>query len=237
MRQTKGRVLGVIPARGGSKGIPKKNVVSVAGQPLIQYTIEAAKRSKLLSEFVVSTEDEAIAHLARELGASVPFLRPLELAEDSSLTYPVVRHAVQEMEEIARARYDAVFVLQPTTPFRSEDDIDKSIEMLFASDADSVVSVSDVGAFHPLRMKVIENGYLVNFVDSVEENMQPRQELPPVFIRNGAVYLTRRDSLMTGGSLVGKKCLPYVMPLDRSVNIDSRLDLELAKLMLKSNFT
>lgn len=227
------RILGVIPARGGSKGVHRKNIALLEGKPLIEYTIQAAQQAKLLTDFVVSTEDHEIAQVSKMLGAPVPFLRPKELSDDKSLSYPVLRHALDYMEDLHGSAYDGVMLLQPTTPLRSSRDIDACITALFSSDADSIVSVTSVGAFHPLRMKLMKDGYLVNLLGPGSENLQPRQELPPVFIRNGAVYLSRRAVVVEEGSMVGSKCLPYLMPSETSVNIDQELDLVVATQLLR----
>ena len=226
------RILGVIPARGGSKGIPKKNLAIVGGKPLIQYTIEAARSSNRLTDFVVSTDNLAIMQLSKELGAAVPFRRPSILATDDAHSYPVLMHSLHFMEESRGELYDAAMLLQPTTPFRTANDIDASIEMLETSEADSVVSVVHVGANHPARMKVIEDGLLMNFDHSPGEDMRPRQELSDVYLRNGAIYMSRRTSLVTSGSLVGYQVLPFIMSAQRSINIDSDLDLLLAEALL-----
>lgn len=221
LRRPSVNVLGIIPARGGSKAIPRKNVVSLGGKPLIQWTIDAASRSRL-SRFIVSTDDAEIAQIAKSLQAEVPGLRPQHLATDDAKTIDVVQHVLEQSGPV-----DAVMVLQPTSPFRTSDDINACIEMLDTSDADSVISVVDVGGFHPARMKYLEAGELVDpiFAEAIEN--QPRQELRPMYIRNGAIYLTRSAAIRQG-TFKGKKSLGYVMPVERSINIDDPFDLQLA---------
>jgi CMP-N,N'-diacetyllegionaminic acid synthase len=223
------RVLAVIPARGGSKGVPGKNVRPLGGRPLIQHTIDAAAAARRLTDRIVSTDDERIAALARELGAEVPFLRPAELATDRAAAIPVLLHAVHFMEEARGERYDAVMMLQPTTPLRTAADIDAAVERLEASGADSVISVVDVEGHHPARMKYLDGDRLVDppFGEAYEN--QPRQELTPMYIRNGAIYLTRRDVLVERRSLKGGDCRALVMPVRRSVNIDSEDDFAFAE--------
>ncbi|MFC1979175.1 cytidylyltransferase domain-containing protein [Chloroflexota bacterium] len=228
-------ILGVIPARGGSKGVPRKNLVNLSGKPLIAYTIEAGLQSQRISRVIVSTDDEEIASVSRNLGAEVPFLRPVELATDSALSLPVMQHAIREVEREEGRTYDIAVMLQPTTPLRLGSDIDAGIELLLTHNADSVISVVTVGAHHPLRMKqVIENDRLVNYVEQGFEDMRPRQQLPPVYIRNGALYITRRDVLLEQNSFVGDDCRAYIMPEDRSANIDSQFDFLLAEYLLKN---
>jgi CMP-N-acetylneuraminic acid synthetase len=226
-------VLGIIPARGGSKGIPRKNLVDLAGKPLIAYSIEAGVAATSISRLIVSTEDEEIARVSKNLGAAVPFVRPPELASDQAHSLPVVQHALTAMEAIDGCTFDAVVMLQPTTPLRTAQDIDTGIGMLFESGADSVVSVVDVGANHPYRMKRIEDdGRLVNFVEQGFEDMRPRQELPPVYIRSGDLYIARRHVVMELGTLVGPHCRAVIIPVERAINIDTIFDLERAKGLL-----
>jgi CMP-N,N'-diacetyllegionaminic acid synthase len=221
-------VLGIIPARGGSKGVPGKNIKELGGKPLINYTIEVAKQS-LLSRVIVSTDDELIMAVARTAGAEIPFVRPAELASDTSRSIDVALHALMEMELITGLHYDAIMLLQPTAPFKIVQDIDRAIELLVENpDADSVISVTDVKAHHPARMKYLENGLLIDppFCESFEN--QNRQELLPMYIRNGAIYLSRRSTILSN-SYKGKKSLAHVMPEIRSVNIDTLDDFEMAE--------
>lgn len=227
-------VLAVIPARGGSKGVPRKNIQPLAGKPLIAYTIEAARASSRLTRVVVSTEDEEIAAVSRAHGADVPFMRPPELATDAARSLPVVQHAIREMERIDGRTYDIVVMLQPTTPLRQGTDIDRGIDLLISTGADSVVSVVDVEGHHPFRMKrLLEDGRLINYIDQGFEDMRPRQELPRVYLRSGALYVARRHVVMEAGSLVGADCRGIVVASERAVNIDTALDLVLASYLLE----
>ena len=228
------KILGVIPARGGSKGIPNKNIVDLCGKPLISYTIEAARKSKYLTDVIVSTDSEEIAAVAKSVGGNVPFLRPKNLAADATPSAPVVAHAIEFMERINQYKYDAVMLLQPTTPLRATIDIDNVIEIWIEEEIDSVVSVVNVGAEHPLRMKRIISNRLINYIDQGIEDMRPRQVLPEVYIRNGAIYLISRKKFESSGSLVGEEVVPYVMPEARSVNIDAMKDLIYAEYLLSS---
>jgi len=223
------RILGVIPARGGSKGIKNKNIIDLDGSPLISHTIKAGLKSTMLTECIVSTDSEAIKNIAEEFGANVPFKRPGELSSDLALPLPVMQHAVKFMEKLRNYNYDAVVMLQPTTPLRLSDDIDEALELLFETNADSVISVVVVEANHPFRMKRIIDGRLVNYIDQGYEDMRPRQVLPPVYIRNGAIYATKRDILVNTNSFTGNDVRAYVMPAERSVNIDSMKDYIIAK--------
>jgi len=224
-------VLGVIPARGGSKGVPRKNLKPLGGVPLIGWTIRAARDAKRLTRCIVSTDDAEIAAAAKELGAEVPFTRPLELATDSARAIPVIQHALDAMEKAGEAPFDAVLMLQPTTPFRTGADIDAAIEKLAGTGADSVISVIDVGGHHPARMKYLEGDRLIDppFCEAYEN--QPRQELRTMYLRNGAIYLTRA-AVLRGGSFKGKDSRALVMPEERSANIDTLADFRLAEFQL-----
>jgi CMP-N,N'-diacetyllegionaminic acid synthase len=226
-------ILGVIPARGGSKSVPRKNIALIHGKPLIAYTIEAAQHSRLLTHFLVSSDDPEILAVARKYGAPVPFVRPAELATDIAPTLPVVQHAVAEMERMHGITYDFIVLLQPTTPLRLPEDIDAALEKLVATGADSVISVCDVGAYHPARMRQIVDDRLVELPVREPKEMARRQDLPPVYIRNGAIYAVKRDVVMLQNTMSGSVCRPYIMPEERSVNVDSLLDLLLAEILLR----
>lgn len=228
------KVLGIIPARGGSKGVPGKNIKHLAGKPLIAYSIDAAKDS-ILTKVIVSTDDEQIRTVAMDFGANVPYLRPNSLASDTSKSLDVSRHALLTMEKLDNIQYDAIMLLQPTSPFRTTEEINQAIELLLANpDADSVISVVDVQGHHPARMKYLEEGILVDppFCEAYEN--QNRQELRPVYIRNGAIYLTKRNTLLNN-SYKGSKCLGLVMSRPRSSNIDTLFDFKLAEWLLREN--
>jgi len=225
------RVLGVVPARGGSKGVPRKNIAPLGDRPLIAHTLAAVAGATRLARTVVSTDDEEIADVAKQWGADVPFLRPAELAGDTAAAIPNIQHALRTVEEHGDEPYDAVLMLQPTAPFRQATHIDRAIELLEASGADSVISVVDVEAHHPARMKYIDGDRLVDPPFGEARENQNRQELEPMYLRNGAIYLTRRDVLL-GGSFKGNDCRALIMPALRSVNIDTPLDLRYAAWLL-----
>ena len=227
-------VLAIIPARGGSKGVTNKNIRMLAGKPLIAYTLEASQKSSVLTHTIVSTDSEEIATIAKNHGGKVPFMRPAELATDMAASLPVIQHAVKEMEALLNCKFDAVVMLQPTCPLRASADIDQAVNKLFESKADSVISVTDVGGHHPLRMKrIVAGDHLVNYIEQGAEDMRPRQVLPPTYIRNGALYVAKRDVIMEKNTFVGEDCRAYIMPGDRSVNIDVFEDLLVAEHYLK----
>ncbi len=182
---------------------------------------------------VLSTDCPEIAQTGRDWGLEVPFLRPPELAQDSTPTVPVLQDVVRRLEAEGD-RYDGIFLLQPTTPLREASDIDAAVELLERTGADSVISFIDVGERHPARMKSIDaEGRAVDppFAESFEG--QPRQQLPKLYLREGSIYLTRRDVLMEQGSLKGADCRAYVIPAGRACNIDDAFDLFLAGQMLR----
>ena len=227
------RVLGLIPARGGSKGVPRKNVRLLCGKPLLQYTIDAALASRRLSRVVLSTEDEEIAAVGRRCGADVPFSRPAELAQDSTPMLPVVQHAVRCLRAASDC-FEAVCLLQPTNPLRRAADIDAAVALLEQTGADSVISFVEVGDKHPARMKyVTPEGRVVNppFAEAFEG--QRRQELPKLYLREGSIYLTRTAVIMERNSLQGDDCRALLISEDRACNIDGPLDLFVAEQLVR----
>lgn len=229
------KILGVIPARGGSKGVPRKNIKNLGNIPLIGHTIKAALESNVY-KLVVSTEDAEIAEISLKLGANVPFKRPIQFAQDNSRSIDVAINALLETEKIYNEQYDAIIMLQPTTPFRNKNDINNSIDILINnSDADSVISVVNVEGHHPARMKYINNNILIDPDFCEKHENQNRQELLPMYIRNGAIYLTKRNILLQN-SFKGHKSCAYIMPLERSINIDNQNDFEYAKWLLQKNY-
>ena len=229
------RILGIIPARGGSKSIPLKNIVEVCGIPLIAYSIKSAIGSKLLEDLIISTDSLEIAKVAKKYGGSVPFLRPSEIATDSASSVDVVRHALKFMERSKGVVYDACMLLQPTNPLRSSSQIDQAINLFATTKLDSVVSMVNVGAMHPHRMYgLAENGILEPFVKNLDNPMLPRQQLPPIYIRSGDIYLTSRDVVLNGADLIGKKSLGLIVKPEDTINIDSETDLVVARSLIKS---
>lgn len=222
-------ILAVIGARGGSKGLPGKNVASLCGKPLLAWSIDAARQSASIARTVVSTDDETIAIVARQHGADVPFLRPAALATDDAPAIAVVRHVV---EALARDGYhpDAVMLLQPTSPLRTAGDIDRAAALLLERQADAVVSVCPAKP-HPYWMKGIDaTGWMRDLLPQPEA-FTGRQALPEVYALNGAIYLVRSEVLLTGG-WNGPRTAAYVMPLERSIDIDTSLDLAIAEFLL-----
>lgn len=228
-------ILGVIPARGGSKGIPRKNIVSVNGKPLLAYTIEAARQSRGLTSFVLTTDSEEIRELGLELGAPAPYLRPAALGGDKVSTLDVVRHAVEMYEKKTGQTVTATVLLQPTAPLRETADIDASIDLLRRYPAaHSVVSFYEASHAHPNYMYELKKEWMKPFLGARAKPFAPRQTFSPVYVRNGSLYATRRKTLFEKKSLAGDKIIPYIMPRERSVNIDTGFDLWLAERVLET---
>lgn len=224
--------LGLIPARGGSKGVPRKNIHLLAGKPLIAYTIEAALQSKYRLRIIVSTDAAEIAEVAQVAGAEVPFLRPAELAQDDTPTFPVVQHALQWLEQHENYQPEVVVLLQPTSPLRRAEHVDQGVELLLQTNADSVVSVCEV-EHSPYWMRVLDDKGIVRpFVETDREFLR-RQDLPPVYRLNGALYVTKRRVIMEKEGLLGDDVRALVMARQDSIDIDDEVDFLLAELLVK----
>jgi CMP-N,N'-diacetyllegionaminic acid synthase len=219
------RILALIPARGGSKGIPRKNVRLLAGKPLIAWTIEAARACAELERVVVSTDDAEIASVAREHGAEIPFMRPEALATDSASSLPVVLHALDHLPGI-----DAVLLLQPTSPLRTAADIAAVLSLAASTGAPSVMSVAPAPC-HPDWMYRMSGGRQLERLMPGRRALR-RQDLEPVYVPNGAIYFNRVDWLRETGDFVGPGTIGFEMPAERSIDLDGPLDWALTELLL-----
>lgn len=222
------KVLGLIPARGGSKGIPRKNIREVGGKPLIAWTIEEAKKSQHIDRLVLSSEDQEIIEVAKRCGCEVPFVRPAELAKDDTPGVAPVLHALKELPG-----YDYVVLLQPTSPLRRVDDIDGCIEKCIYARSKSCVSVKEVDE-SPFHMYLLDKSNKIKPLFEHGENFSCRQDLPKVHVLNGAVYVAEIKMISRSQSFVDKDTVAYEMLRDRSVDIDTELDLRFADLLLSS---
>lgn len=227
----KEEVLALITARGGSKGVPRKNLKPVAGRPLIAWTIQAARGARRVDRVVVSTDDAAIAEVAKAWGASAPFLRPAELASDQATSREVALHALDWLALRQGYQPDWLLLLQPTSPLRLAEDIDRAVDLARASGARAVVSVCPAHPHPQWCQRLDETGRLHPWVEG-NGLAQRRQDLPPAYALNGAIYLVRAQDLMAGGDWLGPDTLAYLMPAERSLDIDSPWDLHLADLVL-----
>lgn len=230
-------VLGLIPARGGSKGIPGKNIVPLAGKPLLAWTCEAARASRSLSRVVLSTDDSQIAEVGRACGVEVPFLRPPELARDDTPSVDVAVHALQWLADHEGWRAEVLVLLQPTSPLRRAEHIDAAVAELERTGADTVVSVVEVPHnFSPYKVLRLEDGRLVDFwTEPTPFDRQCRQNLPRLYARNGpAVLATRAVGLLDRHSFYGTQVRPLIMTHADSVDVDEPGDLEMAAVLLNA---
>lgn len=226
-------MLAIIPARGGSKGVPFKNIKNLGSHPLIYYTIKAAKESKLITRIIVSTDDQDIADIGLKEGVEVPFLRPKELASDKAKAIDNYIYTIEKINETEKASIDEFVVLQPTSPFRDSSDIDNAIEIFRQKKATSVISV--VEAEHPpfWYKKVDRDGVLKDLLNG--ENSLNRQEYLNTYIPNGAIYIFDYNTLKNRLSYYTEKTYPYIMSKEKSVDIDTFLDFDFAEFMLIHN--
>jgi CMP-N-acetylneuraminic acid synthetase len=225
-------VFALVTARGGSKGIPRKNVRSLCGKPLIAWTIGAALHSPSVDRTLVSTDDDEIASVAEAAGAEVPFRRPPELARDDSSHVEVVIHAAEWMQENWGLVPDYLLMLQPTSPLRNSNDITAAVELAESRQAHAVVGVTPAPS-HPFLVKrLLEDGTMTDYVTG-QPRYARRQDLPAAYALNGALYLNRLCSLRQERSFVPVGSLPYVMPFERSVDIDNELDWRIAEMLME----
>jgi len=222
-------IVAVIPARGGSKGIPRKNLVRITGRPLIAYSIDAARNAASVDRVLISTDDSEIADVARELGAEVPFMRPPELADDTAPMLGVLRHALAWLDSQGVA-VEALVLLQPTSPLRTACHIEDAIALFRSAHASSVVSVVEVPhRFNPVSlMKLSAQGMLTLFLDD-QVAATRRQDKPKVYARNGPAVLVCHPDTLRAGELYGDSCRPYLMSDEDSPDIDTPRDLIVAE--------
>ena len=230
------KILGLITARGGSKTIPGKNIKMLAGRPMIAWTIEAARGASSLDRVVVSTDDEAITQVCRRWGADVPFLRPAELAGDASPHVDVLLHALAWLAEHQDYRPDYLLLLQPTSPLRTSLDIDRAAAQAQALDADAVIGVTEAPSHPYLVKRMDEAGRLCEFVPTPNGYLR-RQDLPSAWAVNGAIYLVKTEILLEKKTWYTDRTFAYVMPEERSLDVDTPFDFHLAELVLEAAAT
>ena len=226
------KILAIIPARGGSKGIPNKNILEIEGMPLIAYTLQESQKSKYLDRTIISTEDLEIKKVVEQYGGEVPFLRPIELAQDTSKTIDCIVHAVDSLKKLGE-EYDYVVILQCTSPLRKAWHIDEAIEMIVQSKETSLVSVSEVEE-HPILMRTLnQDGTLQNLLN-VNSTVR-RQDFPSFYKVNGAVYIQKLDNNFNLESNLNDGKLAYVMEKKYAIDIDTLLDIYTVEFYLKGN--
>jgi len=230
------KILAVIQARGGSKGIPLKNIYPISGHALISYTIYAAKKSNYIDDLIISTDSIKIKKTALEYQASVPFMRPKYLSGDKVTSVDSLFYTVKKYEDDCNKFFDFIIELPCVSPFRNYKDIDNAIEKLEKTNADSVISVCNTGEKHPIRLKRIINDQIYNFCKEFPEPLKGsrRQDLESCYIRNGAIYSMKRNILINEKSRHGKNSRAFEMPIERSINIDENFDLKIAELLINS---
>lgn len=226
------RFLAIIPARGGSKRVPRKNVLPLCGKPLIAWTIEAALKSRYIDDVVVTTDDKEIAEVSIQSGASVPFIRPAELSDDHAKRGDVIRHAVLFCTTQQKKQYDYIIYLQPTSPLRRAAEIDKAVEYLFARNADAVVSMCEVE--YPMQWcsMLDESRSMTDFIKSLDAASRS-QDIPSYFRLNGAIYICDIAKFLKKGDVfIEENIFAYLMPTNISVDIDTKLDFAIAETVM-----
>lgn len=220
-------ILAIIPARGGSKGVPRKNIRVVAGKPLMAWTIEEALKSKYIDRIIVSTDDDEIAATAKEWGAEVPFMRPAALSTDNAPGIEPVIHAINMLPQ-----YEYVIVLQPTSPLRTVDDIDGSIELCFAKRAKCCVSVVEPDKSPYWMLTLGKNGKVLPLFPN-QTFVSRRQDLPAVYALNGAIYIAKSEYILRSKTFIDVDMALYIMTKDVSVDIDTEYDLLTVEHLMK----
>jgi CMP-N,N'-diacetyllegionaminic acid synthase len=226
------KILAIIPARGGSKGISNKNIIDLCGKPLIAYSIEEALKTKYIDKVIVSTDSEKIKDISLKWGADVPFMRSNELSSDSAKSIDVVLHCLEYFNNVDEY-YDYVILLQPTSPLRNCKDIDDSLEMIINKKGSSLVSICPVEQ-NPVLMRTIANDRMNEIVNCQKDNLR-RQELPEFYIFNGAIYINLVEMLYDEKVFVNSDTIPYVMDKNKSIDIDEPKDIVLAEFFLRNN--
>lgn len=221
-------VLGLIMARGGSKGLPRKNLRQFGGKPMIAWTVEAGKQSQCIDRLILSSEDEEIIETVRPLDCEIPFVRPENLATDESSPIEVIRHAIDSLPD----KYDYLVLLQPTSPLRIANDIDRCVELCYQKQAPACVTITETEKT-PYWMYELQEDQRMRPVISGEKRVVRRQDLPKTFALNGAVFVARSDWIIHQNDFLGPDTIGYEMPRSRSIDIDSETDLVLANAILK----
>jgi len=233
MKKIKKKILAIIPARSGSKGIKNKNIIKINGKPLVFYTIKNAKNSKMISDLIGSTDSRKIKKIFEKYKVEIPFLRPKKLSTDKSLIIETLIFCLKKMEKIKQKKYDFIVLLQPTAPNRTKNEIDNCINKIIRTKADSLISLSPLDEPHPLKLKKISRGVVQNYQRDAKNNF-PRQSLPKLYKPSGNIYIFKRKILLNR-DLKGKKQISDVINSKNHLNIDTKDDLILAKIKLSAN--
>ncbi|MCL9662778.1 acylneuraminate cytidylyltransferase family protein [Paenibacillus hunanensis] len=228
MKMGQKSVLAIIPARGGSKGIPRKNIKQFAGKPLIAWTIEEACKSKYISRLILSSDDDEIIEIAKQYGCEVPFKRPKELADDAAAGMLPVLHALQMIDQ----EYDYVLLLQPTSPLRTVQDIDNCIEYIFKTNSSFVVSINETTKSPYWMYQLDDQGIMHKLID-LEHTPTSRQQLAKVYALNGALYIGEYKQVKTYQTFLTSETKGFIMPSERSFDIDTPLDFWICEQLKK----
>lgn len=225
------KILGVIPARGGSKGIPHKNIVKVGGKPLVAWTIQASLKSKFIDKTVVSSDDPKILEIAKKFGAQI-IKRPKALATDKAPATPVVKHVLTYLKNKQNYLPDIIAYLQPTSPLRNCKDIDEAIKLLLKENATAVISVYEIDNKY-LKSFILDNKGYLKGQGGIQHQFSNRQDTPRLYIPNGAIYLIKRKTFLQSKQLFSNKTLPYLMSPKKSLDLDTPADLKLLRRIFK----
>lgn len=226
------RVVAIIPARGGSKGVPRKNIRPLAGKPLIAYAIETARASRLIDRVIVSTDDAEIAEIARRHGAEVPFMRPAELAQDDSPEWLTWRHAVQMLRAVEGDATGAFVCVSPTSPLRAVEDVEACLRLLLNSDADLVLTVRPAERNPYFNMVVLDEAGRARVVIRPERPIFRRQDAPPVYDITTVAYAFRPEFVLRADSELEGETRAVVVPAERALDIDTELDFRFAEFLM-----
>jgi len=222
------KVLAIIPARGGSKGLPKKNIKVLAGKPLIAWTIEAGKNSKYIDRLILSSDCEEIISVAKSYGCEVPFIRPVELSVDTAASMDVILHAINFFKE----KYDICVMLEPTSPLRDSEDIDLALEQLVSADgAESIIGICKVESGHPVFLVFLEEGMIRSYLNNNFKFFR-RQDINDLYFFEGSLYISYISSLIKRQSFYHNNCLGYIVPKWKSFEIDDIIDFMIIENLL-----
>lgn len=224
-------MLAIIPARGGSKGVPKKNIRTLGGKPLIHWTIDAAMKADSIDRVILSTDDPEIAEVCMQTGIEIPFMRPEELAQDDSLAIDNYLYTMERLIDKFQYEQDEFTVLLPTVPFRNANDIDNAVELFYEKNADSVISCNQLS--HPIDwvFSINQNGLIERTKDKSKDNLMNRQDSEPTYIPNGGIYIFKYTLLKDKYNYYSDKTFAYVMSEERSIDIDTETDFKFAEFL------
>lgn len=224
-------MLAIIPARGGSKGVPKKNIKILGDKPLIQWTIDAAIKSKLIDRVILSTDDHEIAQTCKQFDIEIPFMRPGYLAKDDSLAVDNYLYTIERLKKEFGFKENEFIVLLPTSPFRSCDDIDEAIDVFYSQSADSIISCCEIE--HPVEwaLGLDSSGKIISNIAKIKN----RQDYKKKYRANGAIYILKYSLLKTTKTYFNKNSVAYIMPPEKSIDIDTQIDFKFAEFLINTN--